>query len=120
MESEVPVPSAGAPEQQEHPVARRGGRKRIYTDEERKAAARAARIKYEVKRGDQFKQIKTAQFRDFVENFRDESYPLVESRDVSGKYLCTICSSIVASHYNFKSHAKSKKHTTALETPPPP
>lgn len=100
-------------------TARKGGRKRMYTDEERKVAARAARVKYESRQGEQFKEIKAAHFKNYIENFRDEKYPLVESVDVPSKYVCTVCSSIIGSHFSFRIHAKSKKHTRALETPPP-
>jgi hypothetical protein len=99
------------------PAARKGGRKRVYTDEERKAAARAARMKYEAKRGERLQEVKRERARIFAENYHNESLPLVESQEVPGKYLCTVCSSIIGSHYNFKSHAKSKKHAAALMTP---
>ncbi len=99
------------------PAARKGGRKRVYTDEERKAAARAARIKYEAKRGERLQEKKRERARIFAESYHNESLPLVESQEVPGKYLCTVCSSIIGSHYNFKSHAKSKKHVAALATP---
>lgn len=116
---EEPVPSAGTPEPEQQPVrvkrARTGGRQRMYTDEERKERARASRIKYEAKRGEALKIEKRARARAFEANYRDASLPLVESREIPGKFICTVCSSIIASQYKFGLHAQSKKHTAALE-----
>lgn len=96
------------------PAARKGGRKRVYTDEERQEARKEAVQRFAEKNPESFKNTRKKATEKYIKNYRNSSFPLVELEN--GQFQCTVCSKVVSSHYVFKIHEKSKRHSTALET----